>query len=177
MRNTYLFISILAVIAALMIGINIGRQFPVSDAGISPLPSPVTPTIQMVESVTKNYRNNFCKVAFDYPGTFTIFENASGSAAFTQPQRRGAGFTGSTTDDGIILTCQKDIPRPGVSSQSMETVRIGSVAATLYHTQTASDGASIDSLIFRHPMTKLDVFLAGTGEVFRKLISSITLLP
>ncbi|MEK7543239.1 MAG: hypothetical protein AAB557_00040 [Patescibacteria group bacterium] len=167
MRNTYLLISILAVIAALMIGINIGRRFQSSGA-FTPSPQPrITPTIQIVVPAVKNYRNNFCKVAFDYPNTFTVLENASGSAA----------FTGENPDDGIIITCQKDIPKPSVSSQSTEDIRIGSVAATLYHTQTASDGASIDSLIFRHPMTKLDVFLAGTGEVFRKLISSITLLP
>lgn len=168
-RNTYLLVTLLAVIAALLVGVNIGRQFiPASGSlsVLSPTP-PLLPSDQTVQSDLKSYRNNFCKVAFDYPGTFTIFENASGSAA----------FTGDNPDDGIILTCQKDVPKPSVSSQSMETVRIGSIAATLYHTQTASDGASIDSLIFRHPATKLDVFLAGTGEIFRKMISSLSLLP
>ena len=97
----------------------------------------------------------------------TVLENASGSAA----------FTGTNPDDGILLTCQKDIPKPALSTESKEAIRIGTIAATLYHTPSASPGASIDSLIFRHPGTKLDIFLAGSGEAFRKLISSITLIP
>ncbi|MBI4066155.1 hypothetical protein HY411_00400, partial [Candidatus Gottesmanbacteria bacterium] len=60
--------------------------------------------------------------------------------------------------------------------ENIEDIRIGSVAAKLYHTQSASDGAAIDSLIFRHPGTKLDVFLAGTGEVFQKLLKTLTIL-
>ena len=86
--------------------------------------------------------------------------SASGSAAFTGP----------AVNDGIFLACQKDIPRPAMTQENIEDIRIGSVAAKLYHEQ-------IDSLIFRHPVTKLDVLLAGTGEVFKSLISSITLLP
>lgn len=154
-KNTYLLVSILAVVAALVIGVNIGRQ------GTTPqttqLPSTPTPTT-VADSIIKSYSNSFCKVAFDYPASFTFLESASGSAAFTNPKG----------DDGIILTCQKDIHRPAETKETVEDVRIGSVAAKLYNNQ---------SLIFRHPVTKLDVFLAGTGEAFLKLISSVSLLP
>lgn len=154
-KNTYLLVSILAVVAALVIGVNIGRR--VTMPQTIQLPSPPTPTT-VAASKFLSYSNSFCKVAFEYPDTFTVLENASGSAAFTNPKG----------DDGIILTCQKDIPRPAETKETVEDVRIGSVAAKLYNNQ---------SLIFRHPGTKLDVFLAGTGEAFRKLISSITLIP
>lgn len=164
-RNTYLLVSILAVVAALVIGVNIGRQGTIQQT-VQPPPTPTPTTV--ASSITKSYNNSFCKVAFDYPASYTFLENASGSAAFIQPHSNGAGFTNPKGDDGIILTCQKDIPRPAATKETVEDVRIGSVAAKLYNNQ---------SLIFRHPGTKLDVFLAGTGEAFLKLISSVSLLP
>lgn len=164
-RNTYLLVSALAVIAALIIGVNIGRQVVQSP---SPTPTPiVTPSQEPTTSASKTYRNSFCKVAFDYPASFTFLESASGSAVFSD----------SAASDAILLTCQKEIPRPAITEENIEGIQIGSVAAKLYHTQSDKDGTPIDSLIFRHPGTKLDVFLAGTGEIFRKLISSVSLLP
>ncbi|MBI4066290.1 hypothetical protein HY411_01095 [Candidatus Gottesmanbacteria bacterium] len=161
----------LAVLVALVVGVNIGRQFNASQGAQTPLSSTTTllpaQPAEASSSAVKPYRNAFCNVAFDYPGNFTVLENASGSAAFTGP----------SADDGILLTCQKDIPRPAITQENIEDIRIGSVAAKLYHTQSASDGAAIDSLIFRHPGTKLDVFLAGTGELFRRLITTLTILP
>lgn len=151
-RNTYLLVSALAVIAALVVGVNIGRRF------VEPqeVPQQPFPTVT-ISPTSKSYRNEFCKVTFDYPDGLTLFENASGSAA----------FTGQSGEDGILLTCQKDIPRPEGEG---EAVRIGTVAATLYHD-------SIDTLIFRHPGTKLDVFLAGSAEMIRSLLSTLRLLP
>lgn len=163
-RNTYLVVSALAVIAALIVGVNIGRRF--GESPVSVIPS-ATPTATPVSSATKSYTSTYCKVTFDYPGTLTVLESASGSAAFTGPD----------ADDGMLLTCQKDIPRPAVARDNVEDVRIGSVAAILYHTQTARDGARIDSLMFRHPGTKLDVFLAGSADMIRSLLSTLHLLP
>ncbi|MDP1723038.1 MAG: hypothetical protein Q8L37_07670 [Candidatus Gottesmanbacteria bacterium] len=168
-RNTYLLVSLLAVIAALLIGVNLGRKLtPATPSSSISFPTPtVLTTGQSIPSDVKPYRNSFCNVAFDYPASLRVLENASGSAA----------FTGNNPDDGILMTCQKNIPKPMVSESSIEDIRVGTTAAKLYHTQLATDSASVDSLIFRHPGTKLDVFLAGRGEAFRKLISSITLLP
>lgn len=153
-RNTYLLVSALAVLAALVVGVNVGRQLSSSPA---PEIATTTPTATPLSSAAKPYRNTYCKVAFDYPGTLTVLENASGSAAFTGPN----------TDDGILLTCQKDIPRPAITEENIEDIQIGSVAAKLYNKQT---------LIFRHPGTKLDVFLSGTGEVFQTLLTTLTIL-
>lgn len=160
-RNTYLLVSVLAIIAALVIGVNIGRHVVQSPSSI-PIPT-VTPPQEPTISAVKPYRNSFCKVAFNYPGTLTLLENASGSAA----------FTGQAAGDGILLTCQKDIPRPAITEENIEDIRIGSIAAKLYHAQSEKDGSPIDSLIFHHPGTKLDVFLAGTGEVFQNLLKTL----
>ena len=161
-KNTYLLVSILAVVAALVIGVNIGRQVKVPQT----IPSQLSPTPTVVPPLTtKPYRNSFCKVAFDYPASFTFLESASGSAAFSN----------TTGNDGIILTCQKDIPRPIETKENTQDIQIGSVSAKLYHGQQEKDGSVIDSLIFRHPGTKLDVFLAGTGEVFQNLLKTLTI--
>ncbi len=168
-RNTYFLVSALAVIAALIVGVNIGRKFapPAPALPTSPTATPSPSQADAAQGAVKPYRNTYCKVTFDYPSTLTVLENTSGSAAFTGPN----------ADDGILLTCQKGIPRPAIAQENIEDVRIGTVAAKLYHTQEARDGATIDSLIFRHPGTKLDVFLAGTGEVFRRLITTLAILP
>lgn len=169
-RNTYFLIGALAVIAALVVGVHIGRQSRLPDSSLTlatPPPSPVVTPVPVTQAPAKGYRNVFCRVGFDYPSTFTLLESATGSAAFTGPGGQ----------DGMLLTCQKDIPRPSITPENIEDIRIGSVSAKLYHTQSAKDGTAIDSLIFRHPGTKLDVFLAGTGEMFRTTISTITLLP
>ncbi|MEK9143375.1 MAG: hypothetical protein AAB481_01975 [Patescibacteria group bacterium] len=162
-RNTYLFVSVLAVFTALVIGVNIGRQVVLSP---SPTPTPiVTPPQAATISAVKPYRNSFCKVAFDYPDSFTFLESASGSAVFSGP---AAG-------DVLLVTCQKEIPRPAITQENIEDIRIGTVAAKLYHTQSEKDGTLIDSFIFQHPGTKLDVFLAGTGEIFQKLLQTLTI--
>lgn len=168
-RNTYLLVSVLAVIAALVIGVNIGRNVNQSDTiqiqkSKSSVPN-VTLLPEATTSAVKSYRNAFCKVAFDYPASFTFLESASGSAAFTGP----------ATDDGILLTCQKDIPRPAITEENIEDIRIGSIAAKLYHAQSGKDGSPIDSLIFRHPATRLDVFLAGSGEIFQNLLKTLAI--
>ena len=161
-KNTYLLVSILAVVAALVIGVNIGRQVKVPKT----MPSQLSPTPTFVPPLTtKPYRNSFCKVAFDYPASFTFLESASGSAAFSN----------TTGNDGIILTCQKDIPRPIETKENTQDIQIGSVSAKLYHGQQEKDGTPIDSLIFRHPVTRFDVFLAGTGEVFQNLLKTLTI--
>lgn len=170
-RNTYLFVSILAVIAALVVGVNIGRM-------ATPSPTPQAPTqVQVIPSPSvspapaepqmKTYRNSYCRVSFEYPDSFTELESASQAAAFRGP---GDG-------EGILLTCQKDIPRPSITQENIEDIRISSVSGKIYHTQSAKDGTVVDSLIIRHPTTKLDIFVAGSGQVFKDLVSSLTLIP
>lgn len=168
-RNTYLLVIALSVVAAFLVGVNIGRRLPSSQSPelVSLTVTPSAPVQPSASSTTKSYQNRFCRLSFDYPSDLTLLENASGSAV----------LTGKKAEDGVILTCQKQIPRPDGSGGKAEQILIGSVSATLYHDQAASEGAVIDSVIFRHPGTKLDVFLAGTGEVFRKLIASLSLFP
>ncbi len=170
-RNTYFLVSILAVLAALVVGVNIGRMAappPTSQSSTQdesgPTPSVIsTPS----EPQLKTYRNSYCRIRFDYPDNYTQLESASQAAAFRGPGR----------GEGILLTCQKDIPRPSVTQENIEDIRISSVSGKIYHTQSAKDGTIVDSLIVRHPVTKLDIFLAGSGQVFKDVVSTLTLTP
>lgn len=165
-RNTYLLVSVLAAIAALIMGVHIGRSSMRSEERAH-VPSP-TPLAAAVSAAPKPYRNDFCRVTFEYPEGMSILENASGSAVFTGP---GA-------NDRMILICQRDIPKPASLGEDSESIRIGSVAATLYRSApSAQEGAALDTLIVRHPGTRLDVFLAGTSAVIRSILPTFRLIP
>lgn len=172
-KNTLLLVSLLAVFAALLVGFNLGKKF-------SP-PSPaVFPTItqQSIPAASPSaslqlYTSTACGFSLEHPRTLTKFDSASGSAVLTDPNNAG---------DTIVITCQKNIPRSPLPPEKIETVgvwnanRSASISAKLYHDTSAKDGKPVDVLIFRHPKTGLDVFLAGTGESFREVISTLILL-
>ncbi|KKU87112.1 hypothetical protein A3A64_02470 [Candidatus Gottesmanbacteria bacterium RIFCSPLOWO2_01_FULL_48_11] len=174
-RNTYLLIAFLAVIAALLIGINLGRKFAsqqqTSDTAPTPLTSPsllAQPTIALVP-----YTNTFCGFSLEYPNTLTKFDNASGSAILTNTQN---------TDESIAIACQEEIPRPPLTAENIESITVwnttktASVAARLYHDASQKDGTRLDALIFHHPKTGLDVFLAGFGPTFQQILTTLRIL-
>ncbi len=171
-RNTFVLISLLAVFAALVIGVNIGKRFNnpstvvVSPPTITITPPAGEPTL-LPQTIT--YASPACGVSFDYPANFAKQEAfASTSAIFTDSQNANAM---------IIFTCQKDIPKPPLPPDKIETMKVGSISATLYHDANAKDGKPIDKLIFRHPKTGLDIFLAGIGSTFQQTLASIKILP
>lgn len=170
-RNTFLLVSFLAVIAALLVGINIGRGFSgAQKTATQTLPSPVlspTPTPTSVNA----YTNTACGVSFDLPDQFSLppFQAASTSAIFLN-----ASADPSTA---IVFTCQKGIPRPALSEDKIEHLTVGTVSATLYHDTDAKVGKPIDKLIFRHPGNGLDIFLAGRGASFNQVITTLKFLP
>lgn len=161
-RNTYLLVIVLAVFAALLIGVNIGKRLQKQPASPSaPTPIPTTST--------KIYMNTYCGFSLSYPASYTVLENASGSAILHN--------TADKTES-ITLTCQKAIPRPALPSDKIETFVLSdsSMSATLYHDSSGRDGTPIDVLIFRHPRG-MDIFIAGYGEAFNAAIKTLQILP
>ncbi len=176
-RNTFIVISVLAVIAALVVGVNVGKGM---NTGQTTLPTPaVTPeeiSPTPISPSLTTYTNTNCGISFDYPANFMKQEVASSAstsagAVFADPQNTGS------TSGVIVFTCQKDIPRPPLLATSIETILIGSTSAKLYHDTNAKDGSPTDKLIVRHPKTGLDIFLAGLGTTFRQVVASIKILP
>lgn len=168
-RNTFLFVSILAVFAALVVGVNIGKRMTrLPEVSVTPTIAPTPTTVSPLI-----YRNEVCGISLAYPSTMTKLENASGSAVFTDPE---------ASTSAVLLTCQKDIPRIPLPLNRIETMvlfdetKTASVATRLYHDASLKDGTPVDKLIFHNPKTGVDVFLAGFGSVFEQIISSIRIL-
>jgi hypothetical protein len=161
-RNTFILVIILAIFAALIVGVNIGRkvQNPPPKIITNNLPTP-TPTIKIN---VINYTNTTCGISFSYPDTLTKMDSADGNAMFIDSKN---------TINSVALACQKDIPRPPLTADKIEKITIGSVSASLYHDASAKDGTPNDKLIFTHPNTKKDVYIAGYGDPLKIIISSI----
>src|SRR5689334_13041045 len=152
-RNTYLVVSVLAVLAALVVGVNIGKKLqsqpPTQKIAATPTPTPGI--------IMQPYEDTFCGFSVSYPSIFTVMENASGSAILN-----------NTTDktQSIVLTCQKNIPRPPLTPDKIESLTLAtstgaSISAKLYHDASAKDGTPIDAIIFHHPKNGMDIFIAG----------------
>ncbi|MBI4990687.1 hypothetical protein HZB96_01175 [Candidatus Gottesmanbacteria bacterium] len=88
-------------------------------------------------------------------------ENAQ-SVIFTDPDDPNAA---------IATTCAESIPRPPVTSDKIEAISLGGVAATLYHDKN-QDGTPRDEIIVKNPNNGLEIIIAGTGVTFQKALSS-----
>lgn len=168
-RNTLLFISFLAVVAALLFGFNLGRRW----YAPSPTPTPLPTSSPQVKAPTKllTYINSICGISFQYPDTLTKLEATSG-AMFVDSQN---------ASNSVALACQAEIPRPPLAPEKVETVTLeatsgASISAKLYHDASSKDGSPIDELIFTHPKTGLDVFIAGFGATFKQILNSLKIL-
>lgn len=169
MRNTILVISFLAIIAALLVGFNLGRRFQRETNGAPTSPSPI-PTRPLPK--INSYQNTYCGISLDYPDSLTKLEATTG-AMFVDPQN---------ASNSVALACQEEIPRPTLVPERIETVDLvatsgASISAKLYHDASEKDGSPLDKLIFTNPKTGLDIFIAGFGSAFSQVISSLKLLP
>ena len=174
-RNTYFVVTVLAVFAALIVGVNVGRSLrgnPQNTLSASSTPTPTQAVVVGPKMLT--YTDTTCRITFQYPDSLTKMSDATGSALF---------IDSATNTQVCILACQRDIPRPALPANEIESkiltdaTETASVSAKLYHDASPKDGTPIDSLIFRNPKTGLDVFIAGYGDTFNQILASLKLLP
>lgn len=163
-RNTYLLLIFLAVAAAVVAGVNLTRpaELPTNNKQqtTTPVPPPAggpTPSVYTLVG---------CGISFPTPSGYTSLEGPGNSVVFTK----------TTGGDSIIVTCQKDIPRPALPADKIEKLAFtfpekpgATFSATLYHDAQ-------DKLIFKHPTNGLDVFMSGNGESFQILIRQLSIL-
>ncbi len=174
-RNTYILVTFLAIFAALVAGVNIGKSMnPSSTEQTTDIATPsATPVLSVITPVSHTYTNTSCGVQLEYPSTFTLSEEATSSAVFMR----------SDAKDSILLTCQKDIPRPPIPTGMIETIRLtnstktATISAKLYHDSSPNDGSKVDALIFTNPKLQKDVFIAGYGADFDATLKTIRLYP
>jgi len=166
--NTRALIIVLVVFALAVAVINIYRWFmpkiePVVLSSqtriyISPTQTP------MPAPAFLTYTNGECGIQLNYPTGFAKSQDASGSAILALPD-------GS---EALFITCQAGEKITASASDKIETIQIASVSAKLYR-QTV-EGANINTLMLRHPQTKRDIFVAGSGQAFEDAINSLQII-
>lgn len=171
-RNTYLLVIFLAIVAALVAGVNIGQSL----TKTSSLQKQVTLTPRATATPIPTdalYNDPTCDLSLTYPIGFNRLENGSGSALLVSPV---------DSSDVIIITCQKNIARPQLPASKIDELSISStgksasVAAKLYHGIDGTTGSFIDRLYFQPPSLGLDVMIAGYGDTFNQIIKTIKIL-
>ncbi len=190
-KGTVIFLFILAIVASLLAGINIGKNLKLSQSihnsqtpilspsptthnpslSLTPIPtltsspsSSLTPSNRQTSSTaTTTYSNSSCGFSFSYPGSYINEKSVNNqSIILVDP---------NNPNDAIATTCAASIPRPPVSSDKIEAVTLGGVAATLYHDQTQS-GQSRNEVIVKNPNNGLEIIIAGYGPTFQSALNS-----
>lgn len=189
-KTTLALFFILALVATLLLGINIGKKIGFSQSDnnlqitptlISPtatvqpptppyefLPPSVTSTGSKTNSSSKvTFTDKRCGFSLSYPGNFLKSEtNNNLSVVFTHP------------DDSTIAlaaTCSEKIPIPPVSVENQETITIQGQTATLYHDKYP-DNSPRDEVIVQHPSNGMEIIIAGYGATFQNALNSIRFL-
>lgn len=157
-RNTLLLLIFLGIFAAIVTGVNIGKKPIASQTPEQKTPQP-SPVSNLLSTTS-------CGISFLYPNTFSKVDIETGGTTIINPEKPG---------ESVVVVCQKDIPRIPLPKEKMEERSVGSVSATLYHDTSAKDGTPVDKLIFTHPKTQKDVFVAGIGPIFDALIQTVKL--
>jgi hypothetical protein len=147
----------LGIFAALVAGVNLGRQSSSYTPPSSPTP---TPRAELLSTQT-------CGISFLYPKTLTKIDIETGGATFVNTEKQG---------ESIVIVCQKDIPRPSLAPENIETRQIGTVSAKLYLDSSQKEASPVNKLIFTHPVLNKDIYISGSGEVFDELIKTIQII-
>lgn len=169
-RNTLLFVSLLAVVSAFLVGTLVGRNLPKSTTiTVTQAPSP---TIQPTpKTMLLTYTDDTCKLSLEYPNKLEILESTNSGTLLTDPNNE---------KDTVLVVCQQDILRVPLTPEKIKSVTLlttkgATVSAKIYHDATARDGTPMDKLIFTHPTTGMDVLIGGFGAMYDRLITTVTL--
>lgn len=193
-KGTTVFIFILAVLATLLLGINIGKKIKQSEIfnlqnrpspiltptifppTLSPSPSPVLLEFNDDNSITSSqkkvkgistYTNDTCGFSFSYPGSYMNTKTInSESKIFSDPDN---------PNEAIATTCAAKIPRPPVASEQIDSIVLDNQPATLYHDKNP-DGSLRDEVIVKHPTRNIEIIIAGYGPTFQQTLSSFKFL-
>jgi len=167
-KTTAILIIILAIIAALVTGIQIGRK--VGSGSLftsSPTPdltsqAPSPSVIASASAQLQTFTHKECGVQFQYDPAYQVSQSSN-----------SAILVNGTTGDQVSLACAAEIPLPPLPPEKIDEATVAGQAATIYHDASAKDGTPIDVVIFDHPVKGLKVALLGFGEVFQQTLTSI----
>lgn len=179
-KGTVIFLGILALIAVLLFGINLGKKIGnpnlSQNPGVMPsvqptemLPSPTvfipSPTEQVSYSgqAITTFSDNTCGYSFSYPGSFIRQKTAN--------ERSVVYLDQSHPQVSIAATCAPALPRPSLGPDRQENVTLGGVSGILYH-DVDPRGIPREEIIVKHPVNGMEIIIAGSGEIFQTVRSS-----
>ena len=182
-KGTVIFLFVLAIFAALLLGINIGKNIGKNQSGLSAAPVVTTlpsltpaliPTIistsapsvyptSKATSGKSTYRNETCGFEFSYPGSYLSPKSVNGqSTIVTDPDN---------PSNTIAATCAAEIPKPPLPPEKIETITLDGVETTLYHDTSSKDGSPRDEVMAKHPTNEKEIIIAGFGPTFQSVLT------
>lgn len=163
-RNTILVIGFLAVVAAMLVGLNIGKRLQPETPLPTPLPTTLTKPLNLPTPQPNpiGYNLTDCGLSFTYEPEFNL-ETASSSAQLTS----------KTTQEQINIVCVPEIPKPALPPEKVDEIELAGNKAMLYHDTSAKDGSPLDAVILTHPNLEIEIGIFGFGEKFQNLLKSI----
>ncbi|OGG06308.1 hypothetical protein A3D05_01365 [Candidatus Gottesmanbacteria bacterium RIFCSPHIGHO2_02_FULL_40_24] len=191
-KQTLAVILALTAVAALLIGINIGKKLgvsqylsqtaptpaPLSDINEIPsptvnFPTPVTESIideltyeqdRDIKSGSSSYTDKSCGFTLTYTGSYLEQNSQNGkSTIITNPDN---------PQETIITACQDEIPKPPLPPEKIENITLDGVLARLYHDTSSKDGSPRDEVIVTHPTLFHEIIIAGYGRTFNEAVTS-----
>lgn len=198
-KSTLYFIFALALIATLLIGINIGKNIssqttnntstslsaskeqitnlPISSPYPSYSPSATLQPTTDIRQPTPRIRSGQATSS----GSSTYTDSSCGFS-FSYP----GGYLSSNTVNGksVILTdpddesqqiigaCEDEIPKPPLSPEKVESIIVDGVTTNLYHDADSQSGKPRDEIIVRHPTNGKEIIIAGFGDTYNAALAS-----
>ena len=173
-KSTLYFIFALAIIATLLLGINIGKnltksQSTIPPSSLSPRQSPAdggtkAGTLSSVNSGSSTFTDSSCGFSFSYPGGYLSSNTVNGkSVILTDPDDE---------NQQIIGACEGEIPKPPIPAEKIESIIVDGVTTNLYHDADSQTGKPRDEIIVKHPTNGKEIILAGYGADFDAALSS-----
>lgn len=162
-RNTFFLIVVLGIIAAIVVGINIGRTNtpPQNEQEGTLIDTPnATPTPNLV-----TYNATTCPVRFQYNDTYTEVDLDSGGSTFINLE---------DTKDKLTLICQKDLDQPKEFDDAL-AYSIGSSSARLIQPIASTSGQTVGRLYIKDEGSGMGIIVSGSRGIFNQFLDSLQL--
>ncbi len=180
-RNTFIVFLALAIIATLLLGINIGRKITSLSSAqptvLSQTAATATPIATAQPTASANaspsatlgpevklqpYRNAGCGYSVDYPASWQ----------FEEFDIFGTNLVNSANpSEKITIVCASDLQPPTDSSPTRE-ILLSAVPAVYFADQKAADNTVADAVFAPIPDTDKTIVIAGKGTVFNTALAS-----
>ncbi len=169
-KGTIIVLSVLAVIAVLLFGINLGKKLnSVSNTPQPTITQTTQPTVTTEQkattdtNATSTFTDETCGYTFSYPGSYIRQK--------TSNQKSVIYVDASNPKISIAASCAPTLPRPAVEEEGQEMVTLDGVNGILYHDKDPY-GNPRDDIFVKHPTNGMEIVITGYGETFDQVRSS-----